>query len=130
MANEPTVPPAGYVRLHGSERSPRPGFRATGPVAADEQVRVVLKVRPRQQPPDPAVLGAVRPSERGPYPSRAEFYQAYGADQSSIDPVVGFADEHGLHVEEADADSRMVVLTGTAQAVSEAFGTARGVPLR
>jgi hypothetical protein len=79
MANETTVPPAGYVRLHGSERSPRPGFRATGPVAADEQVRVVLKVRPRQQPPDPAVLGAVRPSERGPYPSRAEFYQTYGA---------------------------------------------------
>lgn len=123
MANETTVPPAGYVRLQGSERSPRPGFRPTGPVAADEPVRVVLKVRPRQQPPDPAALGAVRPSERGPYPSRADYCQTYGADQSSIDVVVRFADEHGLHVEEADADSRMVVLTGTAQAASAAFGT-------
>ena len=64
--------PAGYVRLQGSERYPRPGFHAVGPVDSDELVRVVLKLRPQKQPPDPVELRAVRPSERGAYGSRAD----------------------------------------------------------
>jgi len=123
MPDEPTVPPAGYVRLEGSERSPRPGYRATGPVDPEENVRVVLKLRAREQPPDPAVLGAVRPSQRGGYAAQADRPQTYGADQSSIDAVAAFAAEHGLQVEEADAPSRLVILTGPASAMSAAFGT-------
>jgi kumamolisin len=121
MSPETSTPPAGYVRLHGSERSPRPGFSAAGAVDGQEAVRVVVKLRPRQQPPDPAVLGAVRPSQRGGYETRGG--SPYGADQSSVDAVTGFAHEHGLQVEEADPSSRMVVLAGTAAAMSSAFGT-------
>jgi kumamolisin len=123
MSDEMREPPAGYVRLHGSDRAPRPGFHVAGPVDGDQPVRVVLKLQPEQQPPDPATLGAVRPSERGTYDSRAEHSAVYGAAQSSVDAVVRFADEHGLSVAEADAASRMVILTGSAATMSAAFGT-------
>jgi hypothetical protein len=37
--------------------------------------------------------------------------------------VVHFAEEHGLRVADADAASRMVILTGPAGTMSAAFGT-------
>src|SRR5215472_615533 len=123
MSEATAAPPAGYMKLQGSDRSPRPGFRAAGPVDPDEPVRVVVKLRPHQQPPDPAVLGAVRPSERGSYAPPEQQSAIYGADQSSVDAVTRFAAEHGLQVEEADPRSRMVILTGPARAMSAAFGT-------
>jgi kumamolisin len=55
--------------------------------------------------------------------TRGDSSAAYGADQSSVDAVVRFAQEHGLQVEEADAASRMVILTGPAVTASSAFGT-------
>jgi kumamolisin len=123
MSEEAAVPPNGYVRLQGSERSPRPGFRATGPADGEEPVRVVVKLRPRRQPPDPAVLGAVRPSQRGAYHTQGDSSAPYGADQRSVDAVARFAQEHGLRVEEADPAARLMVLTGPATTVSSAFGT-------
>jgi len=116
-------PPTGYERLTGSERSPRPGYRAVGPAQADEQVRVVVKVRPVTPPPDPAELGALRPSQRPAPATHGDHTARHGAAQADVDAVVAFAREHGLAVEEADAASRLVVLTGTVDAMSRAFET-------
>lgn len=116
-------PPTGYERLTGSERIPRVGYRAVGPAPGEEQVRVVIKVRPATLPPDPAGLGALPPSER-PAPAAHDDHAArHGAAQADVDAVVAFAREHGLAVEEADAPSRLVVLTGTVDAMSRAFQT-------
>lgn len=116
-------PPAGYARLTGSERAPRPGYKAVGPADGTEQVRVVVKVRPSTPPPDPAKLGAVRPSERPAPPDHDAHAARHGAAQEDVDAVVAFAREQGLNVEEADAPSRLVVLTGTVDAMSRAFHT-------
>lgn len=116
-------PPTGYTRLTGSERLPRPGYTAVGPAAGDEPVRVVVKVRPSTPPPDPAQLGAMRPSER-PAPDEHEAHAGkHGASQEDVDAVVSFAREQGLAVEEADPDARLVVLTGSVDQMSRAFHT-------
>ncbi len=117
------APPAGYERLTGSERMPRVGYRAVGPAPGEEHVRVVVKVRPQTAPPDPAELGALPPSERPAPATHDEHAAAHGAAQADVDAVVAFAREHGLAVEEADAPSRLVVLTGTVDAMSRAFET-------
>jgi len=119
----PGTPPAGFVRLTGSERMPRVGYRAVGPAPAEEQVRVVVKVRPQAPLADPARLAAVRPSERPAPATHAEHASAYGAAQADVDAVVAFAREHGLQVEEADAASRLIVLTATVDQMSRAFHT-------
>jgi kumamolisin len=114
-------PPAGYAPLEGSERKPRPGYHAAGPAGGDEQVRVVVKLRPSAPPPDPAALGALRPSAR-PAPDDHDAHAAkHGAAQADVDAVVAFAREHGLDVAEADPAARLVVLTGTVAAMSAAF---------
>ncbi|HEX4806144.1 MAG TPA: protease pro-enzyme activation domain-containing protein, partial [Conexibacter sp.] len=118
----PGMPP-GYERLTGSERTPRPGYRAVGPAPGDEPVRVVVKVRPRAPLPDPVRLAAVRPSQR-PAPATHDGHAAaHGAAQADMEAVLGFAHEHGLTVEEADPDARLIVLTGTVERMSAAFHT-------
>jgi kumamolisin len=125
MSDSPEAgqPPAGYVQLKGSERTPRPSFHAVGPADPDEAVRVVIKVRPKAALPDPAELGAVRPSERPAPQTMEEHTETYGADQADVDAVTEFARQQGLRVEEADASTRLVVLSGTVSSVSAAFGT-------
>lgn len=119
----PGAPPAGYERLTGSERMPRVGYRAVGPAPADEQVRVVVKVRPQAPPPDPAVLAAARPSQRPAPATHDDHAAAHGAAQADMDAVLTFAREQDLEVEEADAASRLIVLTGTVEQMSRAFHT-------
>ncbi len=119
----PGALPAGYERLTGSERTPRPGYRAVGPAPGDEPVRVVVKVRPRAPLPDPARLAALRPSERPAPATHDDHAAAHGALPADMDAVLAFAREHGLAVEEADADARLIVLTGTVERMSRAFHT-------
>lgn len=117
------APPAGYERLTGSERMPRAGYRAVGPAPGDEQVRVVVKVRPQTPPPDPAGPGATRPSQRPLPATHADHAAAHGAAQADVDAVVAFARAQGLEVAEADAASRLIVLTGTVEQMGRAFHT-------
>jgi len=118
-----TAIPPGYVPVGGSERSPRPTYHAVGPADPNEQVRVVIKVRPMSEVPDPDELGALRPSERPAPNTRADHAASYGAYPADVEAVVDFAREHGLTVEEADPATRLVVLTGTVQQMSSAFAT-------
>lgn len=117
-------PPAGYTRLQGSERNVRPSFRAVGAADPDEPVRVLIKLRPKSEIPDPDRLGAVRPSERPSGMSIAEHSDRYGAEEADIGAVVAWANEQpGVAVEDADAASRLVVLGGTVGSISAAFAT-------
>jgi len=67
-----TAIPPGYVPVGGSKRSPRPTYHAVGPADPNEQVRVVIKVRPMSEVPYPDELGALRPSERPAPNTRAD----------------------------------------------------------
>jgi kumamolisin len=112
-----------HVHLPGSERKPRPRFTIERPADPAEVIRIVMKVRPKAFVPDPAVIGAMLPTQRPAPPSREEFAAKYGAEPADIAKVVAFAKAHGFEVVEAVAANRMVVLKGTVKQANAAFGT-------
>jgi kumamolisin len=120
MANTPkrhTIP--------GSERAAVTGARTTGQVMADERIEVSVLVRPASGPRDLAGSEALvdKPPAQRHYLSRDEFAKRHGAAAVDIAKVAEFARTHGLAVVEANAARRTVVLSGTAAALGEAFGT-------
>jgi kumamolisin len=113
------------VPLEGSERKPLPGARPVGPSDPNERFEVTVYVRSRESAENLKKLAdqvsAVPPAERRRV-SREEFAQVYGARAEDLTAVEDYAHEHGLDVVEADPARRAVVLSGTANALSNAFG--------
>ena len=111
--------------IPGSERAPIAGARATGKVMADERIEVSVLVRPASGQRDLADSEALvdKPPAQRHYLSRDEFAKQHGAAAADIAKVAEFAKAHGLAVVEANAPRRTVVLSGTAAALGEAFGT-------
>ncbi|HEY3570726.1 MAG TPA: S53 family peptidase [Thermoanaerobaculia bacterium] len=110
------------IPLMGSERVPRPSFEAVRRADPNESIRMVIKVRPKNELPDPTELGAQLPTQKPAVPYE-EHAAEYGARQEDIDAVVEFAQTHGLKVVEADPAQRLVVLTGAVKDAEAAFGT-------
>ena len=111
--------------IPGSERAPFADARATGKITADERIEVSVLVRPasgQRDLADSEALGDKPPAQRH-YLSRDEFAKRHGAAAADIAKVAEFAKAHGLAVVESNASRRTVVLSGTAAALSEAFGT-------
>jgi len=119
----PTTPSMRHT-LAGSERLALPGARAVAAVAADERIEVTVRLRPKT-PLRSLDTGGVdsdtHPGQRK-YMTREEHAAAYGADPRDIDKVGEFAKAHGLVVVETSAARRSVVLSGSAQSMSAAFG--------
>ena len=122
MAEKPPAA-AHRVPLRGSMKHVRPSFEAVGPADPNEVVRIAIKIRPKNPLPDPAIQGAMLPTQRPAPQTYAQHVANYGADPADIDKVVQFAKAHNLTVVEADAGQRMVVVKGTVKDVSAAFGT-------
>jgi kumamolisin len=120
MANTPT-----RHTIPGSDRAPLAGARATGTVMADERIEVSVLVRPAPGPRDLADGAALldKPPTQREYLSRDEFAKRHGAVAEDIAKVAAFAKAHGLAVVDSSPARRTVVLSGTAAALSEAFGT-------
>jgi kumamolisin len=66
------------------------------------------------------------PIQERHYPSREEYEAAHRAAPEDVAKVRSFARAHGLSEAEADPDGRTLVLSGTARALSEAFGVSLG----
>jgi kumamolisin len=109
------------VSLIGSEREPLKGARAVGPVPADERIEVTVRVRRRQEIPAQAISGDQGPGQRHCW-THEELEQAHGADPKDLAQVRTFAVKHGLAVVETSAARRSIMLSGTAEALAEAFG--------
>lgn len=109
--------------LRGTTRQPRPSFEAIRPADPNKTLRVVIKVRPQNELPDPVILGSMLPTERPAPQTYTEHCAVYGSDQSDIDKVVQFALDHHLDVVEASAARRMVILHGTIKNMNMAFET-------
>jgi kumamolisin len=105
------------VPVKGSERAALAGAHATGPVDPSEQIRVSIYVRPAR-PLDPAEEAAAE----GRHLSREEFAANFGANPDELAKVQSFAADHGLTVDEVDAARRVVVLSGPAAKMQDAFG--------
>ncbi len=105
------------IKLKGSERRALPGSTPVGTVDPNEIVRVTVILR--RKGADPAVAGATGAPRQL---SHQEFAQRHGADPADIALVEKFAHVSQLTIVESSARKRRVVLTGTAQSMSKAFG--------
>ncbi len=112
-----------YVALPGSERKLVPGAHVVGPIDPNEVIQVTIKLRSRSSEDlDAAVnaLGAQSPSERT-YLTPQELEAKYGADPADTDKIVEFARQQHLQVVQVIPEQRTVILSGTAEQISQAF---------
>jgi hypothetical protein len=112
----------GYVPLKHSERRPRGGARLLGPADPDEELSVSVRVRRRGDGP---ALPTVVPRGRGVL-SRQAFADRFGASDRDLEQVAAFGRSHGMAVTELSVPRRTVVLSGTVQQASRAFGVELG----
>jgi kumamolisin len=113
-----------HTIIPGSERTPLRDARSLGPVQADQQIEVTVRLRAAQ---DRATLGAQtmaadQPSATRQYMTREEFARSHGASADDIAKIETFAKQHDLVVITASPAQRNVVLAGTAAAFGKAFG--------
>jgi kumamolisin len=83
---------------------------------------VTVIVRPREPLPAPDELGG-QPLKERRYLTRRQFAARHGADRKDLAAIEEFATEHGLHVRQASAARRSVVLEGPAARMQDAFST-------
>jgi len=106
------------VVLKGSERAAPKGAVCVGPADAQERISVSVYVKPRNR-----VAATLKAQQAGTTPrlSRAEYTVLHGAHRDDVAQVESFAQAYGLQVGEVDLARRLVMLTGTVAAMSEAF---------
>jgi kumamolisin len=114
------------VPLPGSERAVFQGARKSGKVPSSERITVTVIVRPRPTLPSSGTgvddMARLRPSQRT-YLKHEEFEDARGASREDLAAVERFARTHSLDVVQVDASRRIVMLSGTASNLGNAFGT-------
>jgi len=98
-----------YVPLAGSERRVLAGARYLSAVNPNERIEVSVYVRPRAQPRERI--------------TREEYASRYGAHDDDLERVRQFAKDCNLTVQATEKVSGLVVLAGTAAAMSKAFRT-------
>jgi len=104
------------VDVAGSEKHLPPRCERIGDVDGSSLISVTVVLRRTGN--QPAVSQGLIP-----HASRQEFSQKLGADPQDVQAVEQFAHHHHLSVAEASLEKRRVVLRGTAQNLSDAFGT-------
>lgn len=113
-----------YVALPGSDRTLVPDSQAVGPVNPAEVIEVTIRLKSRASAGDLdaalSALGSTPPADRT-YLTPEQFAEQYGADPAAMAKVEQFARDHQLSVVRADAGQRTIVLSGTVQAISQAF---------
>ena len=95
-----------------------------GPVPADQQIEVTVRLRAAQ---DRVALNdqtqdANQPLGTRRYMTRQEFASSHGASANDIAKIEAFAKQHNLVVVTTNPAQRNVVLAGRAAAFSNAFG--------
>lgn len=112
--------------IAGSEREPVPGAKPVGVAPPDERMEVTVRVRAKAPLHGLATsaLGADTLPSRRPVLTREQYAAQHGADAKDLAKVADFAKNHGLVVVESSAARCSVVLSGSAKAMSEAFGVA------
>src|ERR1019366_6189702 len=106
----------------GSERAPLQGARLTGPANPQERIDVILLLRAATSEAlsSPQRTDNAKPHEKV-HLSHTEYEAQHGADPEDVAKIGAFAHDHGLDVGEVNLAGRTVVLSGTVQAMSEAF---------
>jgi kumamolisin len=109
---------ANYVALPKSERTVVPGASLVSPSNPDERLEISVHVRRK--------LSRSQQSTPRLNLTHKELEQASGADPDDLKKVADFAQQHGLVIVESSAAKRLVRLSGTVKAFSEAFDVSLG----
>ncbi len=128
MVNSRRVP-HNYRVLVGSEKLPSVNAKYVGQVADGELIRVTVVLRRNPaglSAPDFDFFGRTSPTKRVRL-ERGEFAEKYGASPSEVQAVEQFARSNGLAVLESNLARRMVILSGSAAQISQAFSVDLGV---
>src|SRR4051794_30866424 len=97
----------------GSDRAPVPGSAKVGDLSPSEQIQVTLVLRRIAEPPEDL-----------PSPiSKEELAEKYGADPADVRAVTAAVTAAGAQVVSADAASRRVLVSGSAETLESLFGT-------
>ena len=114
------------VPLSGTEKTPLVGARPLGKVNLQERINVSVLVRPREPLPtarQPAFQQLlVAPVHERTYLSREVLTARHGASPADLERVEAFAHAHELTVMHRSEAERRVVLSGTLEALTRAFG--------
>ena len=113
------------VSLPGTEKPTLSGTRALGKVDPQTRIEVTVLVRPRTPLPirQRAYLDLLNlPLDQRQYLTREELSARHGASATDLDQIEAFAHIHELTVVQRSASERRVVLSGTLDALTRAFG--------
>ena|ERR1051326_5865556 len=112
------------VPVPGSDKHPVANAERVGEIHPDERIEVTMHLRSKaeRQLTERVQQLATQPSHAREHLSREGYAERYGADRADIAQVEAFARAHGVSVVSASAARRSVVLSGTANQISSAFG--------
>ena len=117
---------ASLVVLAGTEKKPLSGSKPLGPVELQQRISVTVLVRPRtplptvRQPAFQRLLTA--PPTGREYLSREQLADRHGATPADLDQLKAFAHAHEFTVVHRSQAERRMVLSGTLDALTRAFG--------
>jgi len=111
---------SGYVPFPKSNRRVQAKEGIVREQPPPEEFSVRVSIRPKEAHADFSAAARALPKDRK-YLTHAEHAQKYGADPNEIKAVTDFAAKNGLKVVSTDASQRVVVLSGTPEAFSQAF---------
>jgi kumamolisin len=116
------IPPWGFTKLAGSERTLPTNARKLQSVDEQESIEVSVYLR---DPAASSLTASLEGSARQPGPrlSREEYVERHSATAEDIAQVEHFAHHHHLNVVAIDPLVRKIVLSGTAGHLATAFGT-------
>jgi len=112
------MPVENRIAIAGSEKKPLADMQMVGPVPADEIVHATVVLRRRGDHPKISQ----DPRSYAPH-VREEYGVIHGADPNDLQAIEAFAHDHNLTVSDRDASRRSIVVSGSAEAMQEAFGT-------
>jgi len=112
------------VELKNSARTPMRGARLVGPADPNEKVQVTITLRRGSQPAafQAAQAMSARPPRQRQHLTREAFAATHGAQDADLAKIRTFAAQHGLTVVSENRGRRTVILSGTVQSLSNAFG--------
>ncbi|HTZ44419.1 MAG TPA: S53 family peptidase [Jatrophihabitans sp.] len=110
----PDPPDLHHRPLAGSARPPAPNLANVEPLDPDEQITITLILRRRAEVPDEVLTNPI---------SRDELAGRYGADPADVEQVSRVLTGLGARVEEADAASRRLRVTGSVGVLGRIFAT-------
>ncbi|GAB5095265.1 S53 family peptidase [Caballeronia sp. HLA56] len=108
--------------VSGSGKSNPEDAQCVGACDPGEQIEVIVMLRRKDEAAFDQMMKHI---EAGDAPAqsvtRADFGKRFGASQEDVDKVKKFAEQYGLTVVRAEAETRSVVLKGTIEQFQKAF---------